>query len=316
MAGQVLRQGQRERRALALDGPDPHVAAVGGGDVLDDRQAQPGAAGGAVPGRVDPVEALEDPVDLAGGMPMPWSTTETSTCRRPPWWRPAPSSPRRSRTPRWRPGWRPRRSPASRCRGPRGRGAGRDDVDVASSWRRWRWSRPRTRARRRGTPRVGVSSGSSAWSRDSSMICWTSRLSRSVSVSIRSANRLTASGSSEASATASDSSRMAPTGVLSSWLTLATKSRRTSSIRRSRVRSSTRASTSRLPSGATRAVTWRAVPPRARHHQLHLTDLAVAAYLRDHLAHDPAGQHDRQHQHHVPAREHGARAEARQNAAA
>ena len=54
---------------------------------------------------------------------------------------------------------------------------------------------------------------------------------------------------------------MAPTGVLSSWLTLATKSRRTSSIRRSRVRSSTRASTRRLPSGATRAVTWRAGSP-------------------------------------------------------
>ena len=109
--------------------------------------------------------------------------------------------------------------------------------------------------------RVGVSSGSSACSRDSSMICWTSRPSRSLSVSIRSANRLTASGSSEASATASESSRIAPTGVLSSWLTLATKSRRTSSIRRSRVRSSTSASTSRLPSGATRAVTWRAGSP-------------------------------------------------------
>ena len=58
-------------------------------------------------------------------------------------------------------------------------------------------------------------------------------------------------------ATASASSRIAPTGVFSSWLTLATKSRRTASTRRSRVRSSTRASTSREPSGATRAVTWR-----------------------------------------------------------
>ena len=105
--------------------------------------------------------------------------------------------------------------------------------------------------------RVGFSSGSSDCSRDSSMICCTSRPSRSVSRSIRSANRLTASGSSDASATASDSSRMAPTGVLSSWLTFATKSRRTSSMRRSRVRSSARARTRCEPSGATRAVTCR-----------------------------------------------------------
>ena len=40
---------------------------MGGGDVLDDRQAEPRAAGGAVAGRVDPVEALEDAVDRAGG---------------------------------------------------------------------------------------------------------------------------------------------------------------------------------------------------------------------------------------------------------
>ena len=146
---------------------------------------------------------------------------------------------------------------------------------------------------------VGVSSGSSAWSRDSSMICWTSRESRSLSVSIRPANRLTASGSSLASATASDSSRIAPTGVLSSWLTLATKSRRTASTRRSRVRSSTRASTRREPSGATRAVTCRAGACAPADEQLGLADLAVAAYLADQLvelrgdqlgaAHQPEG---------------------------
>ena len=55
---------QGERRALSLHGPHPYVAAVGGGDVLDDREAEAGAAGGAVPGRVDAVEALEDPVEL------------------------------------------------------------------------------------------------------------------------------------------------------------------------------------------------------------------------------------------------------------
>ena len=108
---------------------------------------------------------------------------------------------------------------------------------------------------------TGFSSGSWAWSRDSSMICWTSLDRRSLSVRIRPAKRWTASGSSEASLTASASSRMAPTGVFSSWLTLATKSRRTSSTRFSRVRSSTSASTSRAPSGATRAVRVRAVPP-------------------------------------------------------
>lgn len=68
--------------------------------------------------------------------------------------------------------------------------------------------------------------------------------------------------------TASESRESAPVGVLSSWLTLATKSRRTASIRRASVRSSTRSSTSREPSGATRAETARAsprpVPRRAR----------------------------------------------------
>ncbi len=92
------------------------------------------------------------------------------------------------------------------------------------------------------------------------MICCTSRESRSLSVSIRWANRSTASGSPLASATASASSLIAPTGVFSSWDTFATKSRRTASTRRSRVRSSTRASTSRELSGATRAVTVRAGP--------------------------------------------------------
>ena len=103
----------------------------------------------------------------------------------------------------------------------------------------------------------GASSGSSSWSRDSSMICCTRRDRRSDSVSIRPANRRTATGSSAASHTASASSLIAPTGVLSSWETLATKSRRTVSTRRSRVRSSTRASTSVEVSGATRTVTWR-----------------------------------------------------------
>ena len=64
--------------------------------------------------------------------------------------------------------------------------------------------------------------------------------------------------------TASARSLIAPTGVFSSWDTLATKSRRTASTRRSRVRSSTRASTSRELSGATRAVTVRGRTARPR----------------------------------------------------
>ena len=70
------------------------------------------------------------------------------------------------------------------------------------------------------------------------------RASRSDSCCIRPANRRTASGSSAASGSASASSDSAPTGVLSSWLTLATKSRRTASTRRASVRSSTSTSTS------------------------------------------------------------------------
>ena len=113
------------------------------------------------------------------------------------------------------------------------------------------------------------------------MICWTSLDSRSLSVSIRLAKRWTASGSSAASVMASASSRIAPTGVFSSWLTLATKSRRTASTRCSRVRSSTRASTSRAPSGATRAVRVRALLPLVEAElELALADLAVATDLR------------------------------------
>ena len=130
---------------------------------------------------------------------------------------------------------------------------------------------------------TGSSSGSSPWSRESSMICWTSRASRSLSVCIRPANRCTASGSSAASMTASESSWIAPTGVFSSWLTLATKSRRIDSTRRSRVRSSTRASTSwRAERGhpGGHVARWH---PLALHEQLGLADLAVAAYLPDQL---------------------------------
>ena len=244
------RQGQGEGRALALDGPDPDLAAVGGGDVLDDRQPEAGAAGGAVPGRVDAVEALEDPVDLAGrDADALVGHRDVDHRRRRPGRRPPPSAVLgRSRRPRWRPGCR---APAATCvrvaedlqARARRRGRPRCSWPAASIAL---WSIDRGRPRRRRRPAAGSSSGSSPCSRDSSMICCTSRVSRSLSVCIRPANRVTASGSSAASCTASASSLIAPTGVFSSWDTLATKSRRIASTRRSRVRSSTSASTSRL----------------------------------------------------------------------
>ncbi len=82
-------------------------------------------------------------------------------------------------------------------------------------------------------------SGSSPCSRDRSISSLTRVVRRAASWCIRPANRRTASGSSLASSTASASSDSAPTGVFSSWLTLATKSRRTSSTRRASERSST-----------------------------------------------------------------------------
>ena len=104
------------------------------------------------------------------------------------------------------------------------------------------------------------SSGSSFCTRERSMSSWTRLVRRVASICIRPAKRSTASGSSEASMTASERRESAPTGVLSSWLTFATKSRRTASMRRASVRSSTRSSTRREPSGATRAETARASP--------------------------------------------------------
>ena len=55
--------------------------------------------------------------------------------------------------------------------------------------------------------------------------------SRLASMSTFSANRRTVSESSADASSASASSAIAPTGVLSSWLTLATKSRRVASMR-------------------------------------------------------------------------------------
>ena len=57
---------ERERRAFALARLHGDLAAVRLGDVADDRQPEPGAAGVAAAGAVDPVEAFEDALEVAG----------------------------------------------------------------------------------------------------------------------------------------------------------------------------------------------------------------------------------------------------------
>ena len=76
-------------------------------------------------------------------------------------------------------------------------------------------------------------SSSTRLSSSKSLMMWRTR---SASVPIRSTSRVRTAASSS-SASVSDSSAMAPTGVRSSWLRLATKSRRTSSTRTPSVRS-------------------------------------------------------------------------------
>src|SRR5579885_2217858 len=62
-------QAQDERRPLALDRLDPHLAAVDHGHVVDDGQAQAAAAEVAGLGPLHPVEALEDVLEVGRGDP-------------------------------------------------------------------------------------------------------------------------------------------------------------------------------------------------------------------------------------------------------
>ena len=68
-----------EGRALALARVDLDPALVVAGDVADDREAEPGAAGRPAPAVVDPVEALEDPLEVAGRDADPLVGTATTT---------------------------------------------------------------------------------------------------------------------------------------------------------------------------------------------------------------------------------------------
>ena len=195
----AARQRERERRALALHGPDPDLAAVRGGDVLDDREAQAGAARrrGAARGRRGRT-ARRSGRSRSAGMPMPWSVTVRSTISL------------------VGPGARPRRvlplgGVGDRV-GDQVAQRQRDLVAVAEDlqpalavvhdgdrpWTGRRCCSGRSpRATMSSTSTVcGSSSGSSPCSRDSSMICCTSLVSRALSVCIRPENRGTASGSS------------------------------------------------------------------------------------------------------------------------
>src|SRR5690348_14000028 len=58
----VGRNRQGERRSRSRLTPQPDGSVVIGGDVLDDRKAQAGAAGGTGAGLVDAEEALEHPL--------------------------------------------------------------------------------------------------------------------------------------------------------------------------------------------------------------------------------------------------------------
>ena len=95
-------QPQGEGGPLALLAPDRDLAAVRGGHVLDDGQPQPGPAGGAGPGRVDPVEALEDPlqVPLRDADALVRDADLGGVLSRPGWSRPPPGSSPGCRRPR------------------------------------------------------------------------------------------------------------------------------------------------------------------------------------------------------------------------
>ena len=87
------------------------------------------------------------------------------------------------------------------------------------------------------------------------MMSCTSAASRPDSLCMRLANRRTASSSSAEDSSASASREMAPTGVFSSWDTLATKSLRISSVRVISVRSSASSRMYSSPSMAARTCT-------------------------------------------------------------
>src|ERR1700722_11874649 len=132
----------------------------------------------------------------------------------------------------------------------------------------------------------GSGTGSTAWIRDSVIRSWTRLVSRCASWRILPANRRTASASSAASSLVSASRASAPTGVLRSWLVLATKPRLTSYTRRLRGRVGARHEDQAPPAHgraegghADREARGAAAEPGLRDLELALADLAVSSYL-------------------------------------
>ena len=103
-------EDESERRPFALPRVDLDVAVVVGGDVAHDRKPEPGAAGVAAPAVVDPVEALEDALEVTGGDADALVLdveAHLAVCRPCP--RSARRCPRRRTSRRFRAGCRPRR---------------------------------------------------------------------------------------------------------------------------------------------------------------------------------------------------------------
>src|SRR6201996_1233821 len=254
------RQPQVEGGARALHAPHRDPAAVRDRHVLHDGQPEPGAAGGPRAGRVDAVEPLEDPGQVPLGdadalighadldPAVPWlfhAHHDPGTLR-------AVHDGVLQQVPY--------------------RGHQKvfltEDAEPADADGRER-DAARVGLHPAAVERLGPGSepGSAPWIRDSVIRSWTRKVSRDASCRIRPANRRTASASSAASSIVSASRASAPTGVLSSWLTLATKSRRTSSTRCRSVWSSARTRTSPPPptvpeSGATRTAKVVVRPPK------------------------------------------------------
>src|SRR5216684_4290497 len=63
----VVTEHQPEGGTLPLDRLDGDITAVGLCHVANDRESEAGAAGVATAGVIDPIEALEDPLVIAGG---------------------------------------------------------------------------------------------------------------------------------------------------------------------------------------------------------------------------------------------------------
>ena len=68
----------REHRTFAFSGVNGDLARVVRRDVTNDRQTEAGAPRVSAAGPIDSVEPLEDPIEVAGGMPTPVSLTTIS----------------------------------------------------------------------------------------------------------------------------------------------------------------------------------------------------------------------------------------------